>query len=131
MRLLLPMALLGVCLISVASEILPPPPNPWANWRAVAQDPPRPENPIPILPGPVPQHPAPPLQPITAQSILHSSAMIFSGTVMKVERVKFSSRSAQPITRITFRVQNAIRGVRSGQVIEIREWGGLWNAGER
>jgi hypothetical protein len=28
-------------------------------------------------------------------------------------------------------VLEAIRGVRRGQVIQIREWGGLWDAGER
>jgi len=33
--------------------------------------------------------------------------------------------------RITFRVEQAIRGVRTGQMLVIREWAGLWESGER
>ena len=33
--------------------------------------------------------------------------------------------------QITFRVEQAIRGVRNGQVLAIREWAGLWNSGDR
>ena len=68
-------------------------------------------------------------QPPTVQQIVRNSAVIFSGTVLSVEHL--GDAGAPTITRITFRVQNAIRGVRSGQVIQISEWGSLWNAGER
>ena len=33
--------------------------------------------------------------------------------------------------QITFRVEQAIRGTRAGQILTIREWAGLWNSGER
>jgi hypothetical protein len=33
--------------------------------------------------------------------------------------------------RITFRVEEAIRGVQAGQMLTIREWAGLWDAGDR
>ena len=59
------------------------------------------------------------------------SGMIFSGTALKVEHLNPKSASAVASTRITFRVVTAIRGVRRGQVIQIREWDGLWNSGER
>lgn len=72
----------------------------------------------------------PPL-PVTPHQIVHDSALIFAGTVLSVEHSGLPSADARGITRIRFRVQNAIRGVRVGQVLEIREWSGLWNAGER
>ena len=43
----------------------------------------------------------------------------------------FTPNSSAAISQISFRVQNAIRGTRRGQVVEIREWGGLWTTGER
>jgi hypothetical protein len=36
-----------------------------------------------------------------------------------------------PTVQITFRVERAIRGTRSGQVLTIREWAGLGSSGER
>jgi hypothetical protein len=59
------------------------------------------------------------------------SGVIFSGTALRVEHLNPDSSTAVATTRITFRVQTAIRGVRPGQAIQIREWDGLWNSGER
>lgn len=59
------------------------------------------------------------------------SGMIFSGTALRVEHLGAPSAGGAATTKITFRVQTAIRGVRVGQVIAIREWDGLWNSGER
>jgi hypothetical protein len=70
-------------------------------------------------------------QPITPRQMIRDSATIFAGTVLSVEHPSQPSDREGGITRIRFRVQNAIRGVRAGQVIEIREWGALWNSGER
>ena len=61
------------------------------------------------------------------QRITRDSGMAFSGVVTHVQR----SASASGTTQITFRVESAIRGVRRGQVVTIREWSGLWNSGER
>lgn len=69
------------------------------------------------------------------------SGLIFSGTAIRVEHLNPAHLNpahlntdvsrAVASTRITFRVQTAIRGVRPGQIIQIREWDGLWNSGER
>jgi hypothetical protein len=63
--------------------------------------------------------------------VLHDSATIFSGTVLQVEHRNSDSSSALAITRIRFRVDQAIRNVHQGQVVEVNEWGGLWQSGER
>ncbi|HEV2696363.1 MAG TPA: hypothetical protein VGU90_00105, partial [Terriglobales bacterium] len=70
-------------------------------------------------------------RPLSLRQIIHDSALIFSGTVLHVKRVGPEPTSSAGISQISFRVQNAIRGTRRGQVIEIREWGGLWTTGER
>jgi hypothetical protein len=54
---------------------------------------------------------------LSTQQITRASKMIFSGVVLQVKR----SQNATGSTQITFRVENAIRGVRRG----------LWNSGER
>jgi hypothetical protein len=64
---------------------------------------------------------------LSTQQITRASKMIFSGVVLQVKR----SQNATGSTQITFRVENAIRGVRRGQIIRVSEWSGLWNSGER
>lgn len=61
------------------------------------------------------------------QKMTRDSGMVFSGLVTQVQR----SLTSTGTTQITFRVENAMRGVRRGQVVTIREWSGLWNNGER
>jgi len=56
---------------------------------------------------------------------------IFDGTVESVEAIAPGSSNAIPVMRITFRVRTAIRGVRAGQRLVIRECAGLWEAGEQ
>jgi hypothetical protein len=63
--------------------------------------------------------------------LARSSGYIFDGTVLSVERVARNDANSVAMTQITFRVEQAIRGTRSGQVLTIREWAGLWNSGER
>lgn len=57
--------------------------------------------------------------------VVRSSGMIFSGIVLLVQP------SGSDAVQITFRVENAIRGVRRGQIVRINEWAGLWTSGER
>lgn len=133
MRWIFAIALLGVC--SGSSGVLPSDgflsrKIPAVNSRAAAQDPAvlerqdmsarRPIGPTPML---LPS-------PLTVRQILHNSAMIFSGAVLKVELESPGSGAAPAITQITFRVRDAIRGVHSGDIIVVREWAGLWNTGE-
>jgi hypothetical protein len=61
------------------------------------------------------------------QKMTRDSGLVFSGVVTQVQR----SAASTGTTQITFRVESAIRGVRRGQVVTIREWSGLWNTGER
>ncbi len=66
-------------------------------------------------------------QSLSTQRVARAAKLIFSGVVLQVKR----SENAYGATQITFRVENAIRGVRRGQVIRVSEWSGLWNSGER
>ena len=69
------------------------------------------------------------------QTIVHpflrDSAQIFSGTVLKIEHRNSESSSSLATTTIFFRVDEAIRNVTRGQVVEMHEWAGLWQSGER
>jgi hypothetical protein len=60
-----------------------------------------------------------------------SSGYIFAGTVQSVAHVSPSGTTGIASTQITFHVDRAIRGVRNGQTLVIREWAGLWQSGER
>src|SRR5437867_8222030 len=59
-----------------------------------------------------------------------NSGYIFSGTVLKIQRTT-AGENAIAFTQVSFRVDQAIRGVRAGEILTIREWSGLWNSGER
>jgi hypothetical protein len=72
------------------------------------------------------QRPVLPVQ--KPQPVVGTSGFIFSGTVKTVERSAL--RQGLATTEITFYVDEAIRGVKSGQIFAIREWAGLWEAGE-
>lgn len=66
-----------------------------------------------------------------SRRLLHDSGKIFSGTVLHVEHRNSDPNGALATTRIVFRVEEAIRDVRRGQTVEINEWAGLWESGER
>jgi len=68
-----------------------------------------------------PQHP----QPLT-----RSSGYIFAGTVKSVERAAPKGNGVATVL-VNFHVDQAMRGVRTGQTLAIREWAGLWESGER
>jgi hypothetical protein len=63
--------------------------------------------------------------------MLRSSGQVFSGTVLNVAHANSTSSSSLATTSIRLRVDEPIRGVHKGQVLEIKEWAGLWQAGER
>jgi hypothetical protein len=60
-----------------------------------------------------------------------NSGFIFVGTVTSVGRGGATSLNGVGTVRITFHVENALRGVRRGQTLVIREWAGLWESGEQ
>lgn len=59
------------------------------------------------------------------------SGYIFAGTVAGVERIAPQSSNGLATVQVSFRVDQAIRGVRTGQVLVVREWAGLWENGSR
>jgi hypothetical protein len=89
----------------------------------IAEQPERFQVPVLVSPGsPHPVHPPPP--------VTQSSGYIFAGTVKSVERPAANENGVATV-QVTFHVDQGLRGVRSGQVLAIREWAGLWESGER
>lgn len=54
---------------------------------------------------------------------------IFAGTVTGIERVEATRPGQVATVRLSFRVDDAVRGVRKGQTLTVREWAGLWQGG--
>ncbi len=87
-----------------------------------------------VLPGPLlaQRQPAAPLPAVPNLSqLLRDSGYIFSGTVTGVKPIAPANSGAVATVEITFRVEEAIRGVQPGQTLVIHEWAGLWNSGNR
>jgi hypothetical protein len=63
--------------------------------------------------------------------LTQKAGFIFSGTVMSVAKVQPKSQNEVATVQITFRVDQAVRGVSSRQILTIREWAGLWDSGDR
>ena len=63
--------------------------------------------------------------------LVGNAGYIFAGTVQRVERIDLSDPNGVPTIQVTFHVDRAMRGVRTGQMLTIREWARLWDAGER
>ena len=65
------------------------------------------------------------------RQMTRDSGYIFAGKVTGIQRVADSLAADVPTVRITFQVEQGIRGVRTGRTLMIREWAGLWEQGER
>jgi hypothetical protein len=65
------------------------------------------------------------------RSLTLRSGYIFSGTVRSVERVALRTHDSVAVMRITFHVDQGLRGTRTGEMLVIREWAGLWQSGDR
>ena len=59
------------------------------------------------------------------------AAVMFVGTVTGVRRVEGDGFAAAGVVEVRFAVETGIRGVGDGESYVLREWGGLWSAGER
>ncbi len=64
------------------------------------------------------------------QKLTRNSGYIFSGTVTSISRSEPGPQNNVRTIKITFQVEHAFRGVRTGQTLVIREWAGLWESGE-
>src|SRR6202049_101923 len=71
-----------------------------------------------------------PRESLSQHPLIRSSGYIFAGTVKSVERVAPKGNGVATVL-INFHVDQAMRGVRVGQTLAIREWAGLWESGER
>jgi hypothetical protein len=60
-----------------------------------------------------------------------AAGMIFSGTVLNVERRPATAGQTVEAVAITFHVEHAMRGVTRGENITISQWIGLWSSGQR
>ncbi|MGD0567115.1 MAG: hypothetical protein ABSA78_01820 [Candidatus Sulfotelmatobacter sp.] len=91
----------------------------------------------PVLPsgnpiGRYPLKPAPILpQPVFFPMLVEAAGIIFSGHVTFVGHTALPQGPVPSSTTVTFQVEQAIRGTSAGQMLTIREWGGLWANGER
>jgi hypothetical protein len=56
---------------------------------------------------------------------------IFAGRVLSIKFVEPQAANEVATMRITFRVEQGLRGTRTGDALTIREWAGLWQGGER
>ncbi len=65
------------------------------------------------------------------QQLTQAAGAIFSGTVISIRRQPASRAHALETVAITFRVENAIRGVTPGESLTISQWMGLWSSGQR
>lgn len=65
------------------------------------------------------------------RDLARHSGYIFSGTVERIAPVQPNKPGGAPAVQITFRVTDAIRGTRAGELLTIREWAGLWTTGDR
>jgi hypothetical protein len=68
---------------------------------------------------------------IGSRPVIQKSGYVFAGTVKAVQHVAATKRNRIATTRITFHVDDAIRGARTGQTLSISEWAGLWACGEQ
>ncbi len=59
-----------------------------------------------------------------------SAGVIFSGTVLQIERVATGDGKPEAV-RVSFRVDQAVRGCSAGDTVAILEWAELWLRGDR
>ena len=69
--------------------------------------------------------------PIQLQRIASGAGTIFSGRVVSVVPASVAHPERVATVTVTFKVENAVRAVKAGQIYSFREWAGLWSAGER
>jgi hypothetical protein len=70
-----------------------------------------------------------PVSPVS--QIINASGYIFQGTVTQIHYLKPSNPQEVGAVQITFRVSQGIRGARTGQMLSIKEWAGLWDSNDR
>jgi len=72
-----------------------------------------------------------PLSARNLQQLLRPAGYVFAGRVAAVEYLPAKTAGEVATVRITLKVEQGIRGAKNGSTFMVREWAGLWNAGER
>jgi len=117
-----PWALLGQSARVNPAPLIPPD---FPPLRLAAQPPASEFRPIP------PRLPVSPPGAIGFPEFARAAGMIFSGTVIRIERDPVGSSQSVASVAITFHVENALRGTTAGRDLTTREWIGLWSSGQR
>ena len=60
------------------------------------------------------------------KQMARAAGMVFTGTVLGVESQP-ATGAAVPAIQLRFKVDRAIAGVRSGQILTVHEWAGAWS----
>ena len=63
--------------------------------------------------------------------LARDAGIIFIGTVQKIELVASAAPGDIGVVRITFLVEDALRGATAGKPLTVSEWDGLWTSGDR
>ena len=63
--------------------------------------------------------------------VVRAAGTIFSGTVTSITRHHAANGNAVPSVTITFHMDDALRGARSGRNFSLTEWIGVWSGGQR
>jgi hypothetical protein len=66
---------------------------------------------------------------LSLNDLNHAAGIVFSGTVLQIERVTPEAKPA--IVRVKFRVDQASRGCNAGDLVTLDEWAELWIRGDR
>lgn len=66
--------------------------------------------------------------PLSLTQLTRKAGFIFAGRVLRVERPA-PQPDRVPMVRITFRVEQALRGVWRGQSFTLTQWAGAWDSG--
>ena len=86
--------------------------------------------PIEMVPH-TPRFPGTSLGTLGFPEFVRAAGMIFSGTVVGIERRPANSGQSVETVAITFHIEDAIRGTAPASDLTIRQWIGLWSSGQR
>lgn len=67
---------------------------------------------------------------VSLRQLNTSAGVVFSGTVIQIERVT-DSDATSAFVRVKFRVDEAVRGCNEGDTVILDEWAELWMRGDR
>lgn len=72
-----------------------------------------------------------PLSTDRVRTLTQAAGIIFRGTVTSVERIAPTRQNQLETMQICFHVAENLRGTKTGSVLCIREWAGLWTSRDR